>query len=74
MKQKNPAPTRKVQVGALVGALISIAVWLYNNGRSDAKDKIPAELATSITTVLTFVVSYLVPPSETDQIQSNLQL
>jgi hypothetical protein len=67
-RQKSALPTQKVAVGAVMGAVVSIAVYLYNNSRTDPKDKIPAEIATAISTVLTFVVSYLIPPSANDDI------
>ena len=48
---------RKVSVGALAGAVSVILVW----GIEELGASIPAEVASAVTTVLTFVTSYLVP-------------
>ena len=50
-------PKRKVSVGALTGSLVALLVWVAGlNGLA-----VPPEAAASLTTVLTFGVSYMVP-------------
>jgi len=63
-QQSSSAPIRKVWVGALAGAATTIVVWAL----SLANVNVPAVVASSITTLLTFVISYLVSPADTDQI------
>jgi putative flippase GtrA len=58
-------PTQKVTVGGLAGAVTTIAIWIL---KTYAKIDIPGEIGAAITTVLTFIVSYLIPPSEDDQV------
>lgn len=60
-------PARKVWVGGVVGAATTIVIWLVE---SIAKTTVPGTVAVAISTVLTFVVSYLVPPSAADQVVS----
>jgi len=50
-------PQRKVVAGGATGALSSIVVWLLQQQGID----VPPEIAVAITTLLSFVVSYLVP-------------
>lgn len=50
-------PKRKVGIGALVGSLTSLIVWVAGlNGLI-----VPPEAAASLTTVLTFIASYMTP-------------
>lgn len=63
-QQSSAAPIRKVWIGALTGAITTIVVWVL----SLAKVDVPPLVGSAITTVLTFVVSYLVPPADSDQI------
>jgi hypothetical protein len=58
-------PARKVWVGGLAGATIAIVVGLV---RMIGGPSIPGEISAAITTVLTFLASYLVPPASDDQI------
>ncbi len=60
-------PARKVTVGALSGAAATIIVWLIE---MIGKTTVPAAVAIAITTVVTFVISYLIPPSPDDQVVS----
>jgi hypothetical protein len=56
-------PTRKVGAGALAGALSIILVGVLNTyvlTGAETQD-ISGELASAITTVLTFIVGYFVP-------------
>ena len=54
-------PSRKVTVGALAGALASLAVWIAD---AFAGIKVPAEQAVALSTLLTFVVAYFVKDAE----------
>ena len=54
-------PTRKVTVGGLAGAISIVFVWVANTFWMPSNAKIPAEIASAITTILTFAVSYFVP-------------
>ena len=51
-------PNRKVSYSALAGALSAILVWVL---KTYAKQEIPGEIASALTTILTAVVAYLVP-------------
>lgn len=57
--QATSIPTRKVGAGALAGALSVILVWVANRVLPP-EAQIPAEIASSFTTLLTFFVSYIV--------------
>ncbi len=48
---------RKVGAGGLAGALSVILVWIISEVGAD----IPGEVASAITTVLTFVTAWVVP-------------
>lgn len=69
VKQAKAAPTKKVAVGAAAGAISAIVVWALNvfmilpNGV-----QIPGEIGSALTTILTFVVAYVVPPAASDGI------
>ena len=59
------APTRKVGAGALAGALSIILVWALNSfAFTDPNGmKITGEIASALTTIMTFVTGYFVPES-----------
>ena len=54
-------PHRKISVGALAGGLSIILVWLI---KAYGHQDMPAEVASGLTTVLTFVTSYIVPEAD----------
>jgi len=54
-------PTAKVTAGALAGALATLVVIALGAGGYD----LPAEGATAVATILTFIVSWLVPDAST---------
>lgn len=57
MSQQTPAPgTRKVTVGALSGAFVTVIVWLV---QSISDVEIPPEVATALGTLLTALFVYL---------------
>lgn len=59
-------PARKVWLGAVVGGSIAtILVWLIE---TIGKIVIPAGVVVAINTVVTFIVSYLIPPAADDQV------
>lgn len=59
----NLMPNRKVAVGALAGAVTVVLVWAV---RQWGKVEIPPEVASAVTTIFTFGVSYMVPEPTTE--------
>lgn len=57
-------PVRKVTIGALAGAMSVMIIWVLKTNGTE----VPGEVASAFTTILTFVVGYVVPPSEFDQV------
>lgn len=53
-------PYKKVSAGSLAGALSILVVWLLN-GYVLQGDPITGEVASAMTTILTFLVAYMVP-------------
>jgi hypothetical protein len=53
------APTRKVGSGAIGGALSVIGLWVFD---SMTAVEMPSAVAAAVTLLVTFGVSYLVPP------------
>lgn len=66
-QMQSAKPARKVSVGAAVGALVTIAVWVIE---AAGHTTVPAYVAVALSTLLTFIVSYLIPPSDSDQVVS----
>ena len=58
--QPTLAPTRKVAVGAVSGALTVLAVYLLGLAGLD----LPAEAASAITVLVSTVLAYLVPSAD----------
>ena len=56
-------PTRKVGASAFAGALSIVLVWIVNTFVLTGSTKITGEVASTITTIVTFLVGYLVPES-----------
>lgn len=54
-------PTRKVGASALAGALSVVLVWIIHNFVLTGSTQITAEIASALTTILTFLVGYFVP-------------
>lgn len=63
-------PVKKVTFGAAAGALVTIAVYVLNTHvpAFEGNKKISPEVSSAATTVLTFIVSYLVPPGKNEAI------
>jgi hypothetical protein len=53
-------PRRKVAVGGLAGSLSIVLVWILNKFVMPSGESVPSEIASALTMILTFVVSYLV--------------
>jgi hypothetical protein len=54
-------PSRKVGGSALAGALSVVLVWIINTFVLTGPVKITGEVASAITTILTFLVGYFIP-------------
>lgn len=54
-------PTNKTSIGALAGAITLVIVFCV---QQFAKVTIPAEIAMSMTTIITFVTQYFVPDAD----------
>lgn len=66
-RMKSKAPAQKVVAGSLGAALATLVVFALNL-TVFKEDKLDAEVSGAITTVITFLFGYFVPPSERDQI------
>lgn len=55
-------PVQKVVAGALAGALSTIVIFFLDNYILKGP-KLTGEVASAITTVFTFLVSYITPPA-----------
>ncbi len=60
--QSTWVPTRKVSVGALAGAISVLVIYVLNTYVLTNKPLGP-EVGSAFTTVLTFIMSWIVPPS-----------
>ncbi len=58
---EDATPTRKVGAGALAGALSVILVWVMSEATFGPGWEIPAAVASALTVVITFCVSWFVP-------------
>lgn len=63
-------PVRKVAAGGVAGAIVTIAVFVLKNF---AKIDIPSEVASALTTVVTFLISYIVPPGADETVMTDVQ-
>lgn len=64
--QASAIPVQKVLVGGAAGAVSTIFVFFWN---SYSDHKIPADVASALTTVITFMISYLVPPNPKEAVK-----
>jgi hypothetical protein len=64
----NNAPVNKVTYGALAGALSVIIVYVINTYVTPTKP-LPSEVSSAFTTILSFIVSYFVPPAASERIE-----
>ncbi len=68
-KQVSAVPTTKVISGGVAGAISVVIVWALNSFKVlPGGTQIPGEIASALTTIISFAVSYFVPPSERDHI------
>ena len=64
-------PVRKVTAGVFTGALVTLGVLILNTYHpffQNEDKKISGEMSGAATTVLTFIVSYLIPPGRKEAI------
>ena len=60
-------PVKKVTAGAFTGAIVTLMVLILNTYHPffrNEDNKISGEISGAATTVLTFIVSYLIPPGK----------
>ena len=69
--QPTSVPTKKVIAGGLAGGASVIIVFILNSFVLEPKHlpQINGGVASAITTVLSFVVSYLIPPGENESVR-----
>lgn len=63
MNQRSPLPIRKVTYSALTGAILTLAFFSFSH---ITKRAIDPTVSAAITTIVSFVTSYLVPPTPMD--------
>ena len=64
-------PVKKVTAGAFTGAIVTLMVLILNTYHPffrNEDNKISGEISGAATTVLTFIVSYLIPPGRQETI------
>lgn len=66
VRMKSPKPARKVGAAALGAAIATLALWLIKIQWPDLT--IHDGIEAAITTLATFALGYLVPPSADDQV------
>lgn len=59
---ESSAPSRKVALGGMAGALATILVWV---SKAFGDVEVPAEIAVALSAVFTFILQYIVPDKET---------
>ena len=64
-RQKRLVPTRTVSTAALASAVVLVIVWLVE---SVGDTQIPAAVVVALTTIVTFLAGYFMPPSADDQV------
>lgn len=69
--QSTYQPVKKVTVGAFTGALVTLTVLILNTYHPFFKhtdNQISGEISGAATTILTFIVSYWIPPGKQEAI------
>jgi hypothetical protein len=66
-QQISSKPIRKVAAGALAGATITVILFVI---KSLLKTDVPADVASALTVLLTFGISYMTPAGEDDLLQA----
>lgn len=68
------APVRKVTAGALSSAIVTLVIWMLNTYVSPFDRRpIPAEIAGTLTTIVSFMISYAVPPGRDETVVEDEQ-
>ncbi len=62
------APTRKVLSAAVVGAIVTVVVWVLNHFVLKSSDQIDGTLSSALTTIATFIAGYFTPPGQNESI------
>jgi len=62
-KQINVKPIRKVTAGAVGGAAVTVVLFGI---KSMLKTEIPPDVASALTVLLTFAISYMTPAADED--------
>lgn len=62
-KQINVKPIRKVAAGALAGSTITVILFVI---KSLLRADVPADVASALTVLLTFGISYMTPAADDD--------
>ena len=65
-KMQSAAPARKVWVGAVASATAGLLAFIIN--KATGEQTITAEVTAMIITLVSFLVSYFVPPAKDDQV------
>jgi H+/Cl- antiporter ClcA len=65
VKTNSAVPVRKVAAGGVGGALSTIIIFVLNHYLLKS-DPLDGTISAAITTLVTFAVSYIVPPSATE--------
>jgi putative flippase GtrA len=65
-QQASSGPTTKTIAGGISGAVVVIVIWVIHEW---LKIDIPAEVAASMTVVVSFVTSYITSPRWEDQVK-----
>jgi len=63
VKQINGKPIRKVTAGAIGGAAVTVVLFGI---KSMLKTDIPPDVASALTVLLTFAISYMTPAADED--------
>lgn len=66
-RMKTSTPARKVVAGSLAAAIATLVIWGINSTLMQA-NPLGANISGAITTTITFLVGYFVPPGFNDQI------
>lgn len=59
-------PTQKTIAGTLAGAVSAVIVFILNTYVLPPDQPLPPEIAVAVSTIISCVVMYLVPPSSKD--------
>lgn len=69
IKMATAIPARKVLGSTFAGALTVILIYIINNAVLGPANPLPAEVAAALTTVVSALVGYYLPPAARDQIE-----